>query len=221
MDYLPVFVDVETTGLNPMAQGWWNNDNPAARVTAIAIGVSNIDYPGVRNDEMITSVEVEMDGSEYKLLESAAETMSSIVDDYESRGCTPFLVTFNGRQFDHPYLGARYSRYRLDGDSFIHSLKRLDMMRALGKHFEPVGRYPSEDDCVEVLGLEDRDPYDGSDMPDAWERGDTGTIRHHVVSDVQQMGKIFALTEDMCWKEFYDHYDIEGKFDTTEEVSLK
>jgi uncharacterized protein YprB with RNaseH-like and TPR domain len=160
------------------------------------------------------------DDSEYRLLQVANKRLEEIVGDYHNQGYTPFLVTFNGREFDHPYLGARFARLRLDGSWFNHKLRRLDMMRALGKHLDSVDRYPSEDDCLEAVGIDSEDPHDGSDMPDAFGRNDWNTIEEHAKHDVKEMMLLFYSMPGMCMREFYDHYDIDMDADYTEEVEF-
>lgn len=217
MGYEPIFFDIETTGLNPMAQSWWNGHDLDARVTAIGVGnIENWREANSHKDGEY-NVDVLWDESEYRLLQVAHDRLVELATQIQSLGHEPFLVSFNGRQFDHPYLGARYARLRLDGGLWHHSIKRLDMMRALGKHWDPVDRYPSEDDCLEIAGIESDDAYDGSDMPQAYKDKDWTAIQSHVSHDVEEMLRLFIETEDECLEEFYDHYDIEQDVANVEE----
>lgn len=219
--HVPLFFDIETTGLNPLAQEWYDNVDYGARVTAIGIGRMNDEfYRGGGYQECSNSVTVLHDDSEYRLLKVAHERLKEIHADYQKQGFVPFLVTFNGRKFDHPYLGARYARLRLDGSYFNHMLKRLDMMRAFGKHYDAVSRYPSEDDCLDALGIESVDELDGSDMPDAYGNGEWGKIKSHVQEDVDEMIKLFCAEPEVCMEEFFDHYDINDDADFSEEVEF-
>jgi len=169
--YEPVFFDIETTGLNPMAQHFWSEVKYPAQVTAVGVGAID----NWRDDQGIEEVEydtqVYIDDSEYQLLQQVEEIMEAKLDHIRGKDKVPYLVGFNSRNFDHPYLGARFARLRLDGGAFNHNEKRLDMMRALGKHWDEVDRYPSEDDCLEAMGIESDDPFDGGDMPDAFNEG--------------------------------------------------
>jgi len=218
MKYEPVFFDIETTGLNPMAQGWWDNVEHGAQVTAIGIGWMDDWREGQSIEDVTFNQEVYSDDSEYRLLDNVADTMEARCDYMADDDTEPVLVTFNGRQYDHPYLGARFARLRLDGSVFNHRFKRLDMMRALGVRLEGVGRYPSEDDCLEVLGLGSDDPHDGSDMPGYFGDGDWKKIREHVRHDVLEMMKLFVETKAMCMEEFYNHYDVDKDANFVEEV---
>jgi len=150
------------------------------------------------------------DSSEYRLLDLAQTRLQEWVNEIRSSGDTPFLVGFNSRQFDHPYIGARYSRLRLDGSLFCSELQRLDMMRALGKHWGEVGNYPSEDDCLEAAGIDSDDPFDGSDMPEFFGDGRWDDIATHVREDTREMVKLFTVVKAECMEEYYDHYDIES-----------
>lgn len=218
MNYEPVFFDIETTGLNPMAQEWWDNTELGAQVTAIGIGWIENWREGQSIDDVNFHQEVYSNKSEYRLLETIADKMEARCEYMESSDKEPILVTFNGRQFDHPYLGARFARLRLDGSVFNSRYKRLDMMRALGTRLEGVGRFPSEDDCLEELGLGSDDPHDGSDMPGYFADGDLKSIREHVRHDVLEMLKLFVETKQHCMEEFYNHYDVDKDANFVEEV---
>jgi len=218
MQYEPVFFDIETTGLNPMAQDWWSGTDHAAQVTAVGIGWLGDWREGQSLDDVTINQEVYSDRSEYQLLGKIAGVMEARMDYIEDDDTEPILVTFNGRQYDHPYLGARFARLRLDGSVFNSDYKRLDMMRALGTRMDGVGRYPSEDDCLDELGLGSDDPYDGSDMPEAFAEGDMDAIRTHVRHDVAEMLKLFVETKELCMEEFYQHYGIDKDANFVEEV---
>ena len=218
MNYEPVFFDIETTGLNPMAQDWWNNTDYPAQVTAIGLGWIDDWRDGQDIEDVVLNTEVYSDPDEYRLLDNVADKVEARCEYIADETTEPMLVTFNGRQYDHPYLGARYARLRLDGSVFNHQYKRLDMMRALGNHLEGVGRYPSEDDCLEKLGIGSDDPYDGSDMPDAFGDDDWKMIREHVGHDVTEMLKLFVATKTECMTEFYDHYGVDKDPNFVEEV---
>jgi len=210
MFHAPIFFDIETTGLNPMAQHFWSNTDYAAQVTAVGIGQADEWRAGQSYEDATYDVEVYVNSAEYPLLQQIQSVMEAKVEYIRDGGGVPYLVSFNGRQFDHPYLGARFARLRLDGGVFNHDTQRLDMMRALGKHWDDVGRYPSEDDCLEELGIDSDDPYDGSDMPDAFANDNHEAIITHVREDVKEMMKLFVAKKEECVQEYYDHYNIEA-----------
>lgn len=216
--YEPIFFDIETTGLNPMQQEWWDNASHGARVTAVGIGTVEGWRDSDDPDDCDINVKVLTDESEYRLLKVAHTRLVEIAQGFLSGGDDCFLVGHNSRQFDHPYLGARYARLRLDGSLWNHNLKRLDTMRALGKHWDGLGRYPKEDDVLERLGIESDDPYTGADMPDAYGNKDWDAIKTHVRCDVEEMAKMFVMLSEPCMTEFYDHYDIDKDASFTEEV---
>jgi len=216
--YEPIFFDIETTGLNPMAQEWWDNQTSGARVTAVGLGRVEGWRDSDDPDDCEFTTKVLTDESEYRLLQVAAERLENMSWYYTDRDVEAFLVGHNSRQFDHPYIGARYSRLRLDGSLFTYVLKRLDTMRALGKHWDEVSRYPSEDDVLEILGIESDDPYDGSDMPDAYAERNWDAIKTHVEADVEEMMEMFVRLSEPCMEEFYDHYDVPKDASFTEEV---
>jgi len=220
-NYVPVFFDIETTGFNPLHQKYFGDTDYGARVTAIGIGTMDDAWKnGAEYEDCEPDVDVLWDESEYRLLEVAHDRLQGIVAFYEDEGYDPFLVTFNGRNYDHPYLGARYARLRLDGSWWNHKLKRLDMMRALGKRMTGVSRYPSEDDCLEAVGIESEDEYDGSDMPDFYEDGEWDKIESHCHDDVEEMMMLFCEEPEFCMEEFYEHYNVDADAAFEEEVEF-
>jgi uncharacterized protein YprB with RNaseH-like and TPR domain len=210
-EYDPVFFDIETTGFNPMAQQWHNSYQYDARVTAVGVGTVKGWREAEGHEDCEYDVDVYWDESEYRLLQVLPDRLDNKIAMIRGEGYEPFLVSFNGRQFDHPYLGARFSRLRLDGGAFTHGLKRLDMMRALGKRWGDIGRYPSEDDCLEEMGIASDDPYDGSDMPDMFGNGNWDAISEHARHDIEEMMRLFVETRTECMGEFYDHYDVDSE----------
>lgn len=218
--YYPVFFDIETTGLNPMAQHWWDSVSQAAQVTCVTVGTVNDWQTAGSHEDCHYELETFCTESEYELLSDLRDYMERLEEEIEALGYVPLLVTFNGRNFDHPYLGARYARLRLNGEWFSHKWMRLDMMRALGKSDFIGSRYPSEDDCLEVAGIPTDDEFDGSDMPGFFEDGQLAKIRSHAEADVEEMMRLFVETRNICMAEFFDHYDIERDANYREEVDL-
>lgn len=215
--YEPIFFDIETTGLNPMAQSWWDSHEHDARITAV--GVCRMELGWRKEDDyndVDKDVEIITNSSEYELLQDLSGCINRYINriEKETGGREAFLVGFNSRKYDHPYLGARFARLRLPGPIFNHSRKRLDMMRAIGKSDVIGKRYPGQEDVAEELGVSVPDIYEGSDMPAAFSRGDWDAIRDHVNADVQEMVGIFFETADVCYKEFYSHYSdvIDGDY---------
>jgi len=99
-------------------------------------------------------------------------------------------------------------------------MERLDMMRSFGKHFDAVGRYPSEDNCLHAVGIDSEDKYDGSMMPEFYENDEWDKIRSHCRDDVEEMVKLFCKEPEINMKEFYDHYNIDAEAKFTEEVEF-
>lgn len=214
MDYVPIFWDIETTGLNPMAQDWWDSAD-AAQVTAVGLGViTNWDEAPTRESADI-KVSVIYNEDEYSLLNNLGQRLRGM--EYEKE---PFLVGYNSRQYDHPYAGARFARLRLDGEPFISDWKRLDMMRAAAKDDRIGKRYPKEGEYAAALGVDVPDEYDGSDMPDAFKRGDWDAIKSHVEADVKESVLMFLEAQDLMMDTFYDHYDIQADGAIVEEIDI-
>ena len=205
MTHWPVFWDIETTGLNPMAQEFWSNEM-AAQVTAVGLGTIRNWDEGPNVEQSDFQVECYWDSDEYRLLSNLPDRIEAMAFDGE-----PFLVGYNSRQYDHPYIGARFSRLRLDGTPFTHGWRRLDMMRVAGKDNVIAKRYPKEGEYADALGVEVYDPYDGSDMPEAFANENWNKIQTHVKADVEESMRMFLKRPDMMMNHYYEHYDINAQ----------
>lgn len=210
----PIFFDIETTGLNPMVPHWYKNQLEA-RVTAIAMGRIHGWADASDPDDCDIEVQVWSDSDEYNLLKVVNERFTTAMDNAgHHMDREPFLVGYNSRQYDHPYLGARYARKRLDGELFNHRYKRLDMMREASipqDHALGPKTFPSQDDYAEYLGIPVDDDTDGSDMPQFYEEGKWDKIRYHCEEDVKVMCRIFMERRESMMQTFYDHYDISAE----------
>lgn len=207
MVYQPVIIDIETTGFNPMAQEGFMGEDYDAQV--YAVGLSTI--PNWREvsdlDDLEILTKAVTDNNEYHLLDRLPNRVEVFAEGSYSEDDDFFFVGHNCRQFDFPYLGARFARKRLNGELINSQWKRLDTMRVAGKDDGIDGWYVSEDDYAEYLGIEDDDPYTGADMPDAFRDGQWDKINTHVLSDVEVNAKIFFERRELCMAEFDGHYD--------------
>jgi len=144
MSHEPIFFDIETTGFDPMPQAGWDDSSYDPRVTAIGLATADNWRSAEGPEDVETDTKVLYDSSEYRLLEVAAERLDEIGSEVMADGDAPFLVGYNSRKFDHPYLGARYARLRIDGSRFNRLAQRLDMMRAVKKHPHLVDKLTEE-----------------------------------------------------------------------------
>ncbi len=212
MTYWPIFWDIETTGLNPLARDFWSGQMEA-QVTAVGFGTIRNWDRGPDVDTADLQVEVVYDNSEYRLLNILEDRVKAM--DYEG---TPFLVGYNSRNFDHPYIGARYARLRQDAEPFGSEWKRLDMMRVAGKDDTISKRYPKEGEYADALGVDVPDPYDGSDMPEAFENGNWDAIKTHAEADVKESMLMFLKRKGLMMEQFYNHYDIDAQGPPVKEI---
>lgn len=214
MDYTPIFWDIETTGLNPMAQSWWD-DEQAAQVIAVGLGtIGNMDESPSKEDADVQVTSIVGD-NEYEILQQVTQRVRAM--DYDKE---PFLVGYNSRKFDHVYFPARCGRLRLDPEPFCSEWKRLDMMRAAAKDDRIAKRYPKEGEYADALGVSVPDPFDGSDMPEAFQKENFEAIQTHVEADVRESVLMFLEARDLMMDTFYDHYDIDNDGAFIEEIDL-
>lgn len=214
MTYWPIFWDIETTGLNPLARSFWSNEMKA-QVTAVGLGTIRNWDRGPDRQSADLQIEVIWDSDEYRLLNILSDRVRSL--GFEG---TPFFVGYNSRNFDHPYIGARFSRKRLDGEPFISEWKRLDMMRGAAKDDAIPKRYPKEGEYADALGVDVPDPYDGSDMPEAFQNEDWDAIKTHVEADVKESMLMFLERKGLMMQQFYDHYDIDADGPPVKEIDV-
>lgn len=211
-EYEPIFWDIETTGLNPMAQHWWSGEM-AAQVTAIGLARIKNWRDAEGFEDYGKDIKVLWDGDEYRLLKVFRDRLEEMANEIMTNGREPFIVGWNSRNFDHPYIGARYARKRLSNHLVNNNLKRLDMMRPLGSDEVMDKTHPKQDEYAEALGIEVHDELDGSDMPKAFERDQWDKIDQHVRADVDVMSDIFVERRRACYEELYNHYDdIDGEY---------
>lgn len=214
--YVPVFWDIETTGLNPMAEYWWNG----GRNEVICVCVATVEDWEDEGEEV--NIHSFTGDSEYPLIQEVREGMYTILSDIEGwnwddiyepseEDVDPeaFLVGFNSRSFDHTFWSARCGRLRQSNWPFGHQRKRLDAMRVCrnrcGYEYQD-----SQDDIAEDIGIEMADDtVDGSDVPELYENGQMDLIENHARADVKDLVGIFMEFREEMLAEFYDHYDIE------------
>lgn len=197
--YIPVVWDIETTGLNPLAQSWHNNATYNAQVTAVAWDILDCNW---QHGEIEHDTHTIADTGEYTLLGYVRDELTELEEDLEGE---PFLVGWNTRKFDHPYIGARYARLRQDSYPTGYGWKRLDMMRAVKKQ---TGQYYSEDDYAEEIGIETEPVGEGSEMPRYFKNGNLAAIREHVTADIKMAAELFVKDRETMMSEFYDHYNV-------------
>jgi len=224
----PVFFDIETTGLHPLAQKWWDNTQHGAQVICVGIGVLE-NWRGRRADAE-KRVKVFSNPDEYALLDSIGQDMTEFVEDVIGQPIPrpasdawdevvqPFFVGWNNRSFDHPYMGARFSRLRKNGYPFTRGWKRLDAMNAIQSK---TGRIWSQDDWMEKIGVRHEDDITGADVPDMFEAGHIDKIRTHCYTDIQDLMEIFLEDREAMMGEFYNHYDIPADPNYVEEVDIR
>jgi len=212
MTHWPVFWDIETTGLNPLARDFWSN-GMEAQVTAVGFGTIRNWDQGPDAEQADLQIEAVWDTSEYRLLQSLEDAVKSI--DY---GGEPFFVGYNSRNFDHPYLGTRFARLRQNGEPFNSEWKRLDMMRVAGKDPAISKRYPKEGEYATSLGVDVPDDYTGADMPDAFANEEWDKIVEHVNADVKESMLMFCKRKGLMMDTFFDHYDIDAEGPPVEQV---
>lgn len=206
----PIFYDIETTGLNPMIEPWYNQ--PTSEVTAIAVG----HFPDWQEGGDMIRIDTYLNtgGEEYELIEDVLNWFESRYSFTDER---MFRVGWNIKQFDDPYLCARCGRLNQDPSPLI-KWDRLDMMRPLeipqwwweeNKHDGKNRKYPKQDDYARFLNIEFKEGLDGSQMPEAFKEGEYEKIKDHVVDDMQVMMHIFQKEQDKLLKHFTDHYGMD------------
>lgn len=217
----PVIIDIETTGLNPMAEEWHDNQDYDAQVYSVAFGF----IPNWREARSVDELEIEKrhvkGDDEYGLLGRLSGRINNFVTQYYGGDIKPFWVGHNIRKYDFPYLGARFARKRLDGWPFTHGWKRLDTFKVAMHDDSIPQRFISEDDYAASVGLSNDDPFDGSDMPEAFENRNWQKIATHVMGDVELNSKLFYKKRAECMTHFQRHYDgVNVQTNFTEEVQL-
>lgn len=199
--YVPVFFDIETTGTNPLAEGWHDGVDMEAQVTCVGINWSR-EFPESLDDMKKKTV---WNSNEDLLLENLSRVLDTIGQELWARDSKPFFVSYNGNKFDHPYLAARYAKKEMDAHPFVDGWKRLDIFQAL---IQATGEYWSEDDWAENIGIEVDDEYTGADMPQKFKERNWNAIFEHVKSDIDILAEIFLDHPSMYMDYFYEKYEM-------------
>lgn len=217
----PIFFDMEATGLNPMAQNWWNNTEHGAQVLVFTFGRLhswryNNDY-----DDADPELDSVYDSNEYRLLKVAHSRLEEHVTGIRNEGWEPVIFGFNIRRYDLPYIGARYARKRLDGSLFTHELRRLDTLHDVATHDDDTEWKPKQHKYAEDLGIEIvEDEFDGKDVPRLFSEGRFEDIQSHCEADVETELRMFLKKRNFFVNQFYDHYNIEAVANYKEGVDL-
>lgn len=217
-DLIPVFFDLETTGLNPMQQKWWDNYDQDAQVVCVGVGtLSNWQDDG---KDTVYDVRVFSSNSEYELMEEVRSEMRREIQSLKGEFDNPevMVVGWNSRRFDHPYWGARAARLRQDPYPFGYRFKRLDCMRAMKKSR---GRYMKQDDLAEEIGVKSEDSITGKDVPDLFKQGRMEPIKKHCYTDLEDLIEVFLHFEDTMLGEYRNHYGGDGRYTSVDEIEWK
>lgn len=225
MKYEPVLFDIESTGFNPAVEPWsYHHDRPSC---VISIGFGTLSNWRDSNNDGDIDVEVlSIDNSndramnvEHTLLKEIDRKVKSISSEINNRegDWEMFLVGFNSRGFDHPYLGARYARHRMGSPLINHRAKRLDMSNALKEEF---GKFNSQDDWVDRFGIETNDDTTGAQVPEWFDDNRIDKVEKHNYWDVKEMCEIFLKFKEEMMEHFYRHYDIDSEANFRNEVQL-
>lgn len=217
--YHPVFFDIETTGLNPMAESWMNGVDYDAEVVCVGIGtVTNWRDSLSGSNISITIFDHEQ---EYELIRNFNSNLIDWLDQKTEKEVGPddeyFFVGWNNRSYDHTYYGARAARLRLNGYPVTHGWKRLDCQRVIKKM---TGRYWAQDDWMDEIGVAHEDDITGADVPDLYSQNRVGKIRKHCRADVHDLIEIFLNNREKMMNELYSHYDDIRRLDYKEPIDL-
>lgn len=217
--YEPVFYDIETTGVNPLAEDWHDGEKRDARVTCVGVGWFDEWRDASEWDEVEFETKMITKDSEYKLLEACRQEVDVLIGEFDD-DVEPVRVGWNIKKFDDPYIGARYARFRQNPGFFGHDFLRFDMMKAAADEQFGWNRGYAENDYAEVVGVENEDETTGADMPELYDEGKYDEIAQHCRYDVEVMMEIFWEKREMMMNWFYDYRGIEMTATFTDSVEL-
>lgn len=210
----PVFIDIETTGLNPCQQAYYNKHNLDAQVLCVGIGVFK-DW--TVSSYKKTNVEVFSDEDEYGLLDSLRENVKKHIvhnsvyvgSHNELREDKIVFVGWNNRKFDHAYLASRFARHRIDPGIFGYRSRRIDMGKMA---YKMSGEYWKQDDWLsqKCSASLNEDSVDGGDIPVLYKNGKIGKIEHHCHTDIKDLMNIFHEYRHEALGLYMDHYGLDG-----------
>lgn len=123
--------------------------------------------------------------------------------DTLTQGKPTHVITFNGNEFDMPYLLMATKAYRIPMHKAIP--------RITGKYptgyvdiYEQLGKWKIKAKLQEFaykLGIHDTLYGSGSQVQGWFDRGEWGEIEKHNIGDIRTTGRLFnVLREDLSWK---------------------
>ena len=180
--FKPYFLDLETTGLNPL-----ENRIVAIGLTAFEKDV-NVLLCRDENEEL----------SNLHLLNEKFQNVSAQIPR-----TMPLLVGYN-IGFDLGFIASRLavlvkkfdeSRSLLRFAGLLRELPRVDLMHIISRYWLNNSRFVKMKQVCQALGI-DYDDCDGSDIPELVTGGNWDAIINHLVADLERTKELYAILRD-------------------------
>jgi hypothetical protein len=199
MKYLrltPVFLDIETTGLNPLEH------------EIVAIGIKAIDlrqetfnpwkYQKVWVNTVFTRETADEDG----LIRSALHFLT------RESVC---IIGYNIVGFDIPFLTARalfngFKEYQVIA---LRQQYRIDLMHVVTRYLLTNNRHIKLADIAAFLGIDVDDEITGKDIPELYEQGEFEKIASHCRCDLETISALFVKLMDLCIHNLQRRYNLD------------
>ena len=175
----PVFLDIETTGLDPIPT------EKKVECEIIAIGVATL------RDGLKISVFSQDEFDESEVIFRALHKILS--DDSHC------IVAYN-IGFDFPFLTARALKHNF-GSSIVTELRqlyRVDLMNIVTRYLLPNSRHIKLKDIASFLDIPHDAEISGADVPKLFEKGKFEAIKQHCQRDIETIYNLFFKLKDLC-----------------------
>ena len=192
----PVFLDIETTGLNPLQD------------EIVAVGVKAIDLrqetfnPWKYQKVWVNAILTRETADEDELIRFALHFLT------REDAC---IVGYNIAGFDIPFLTARalFNGFKDYQVTALRQRYRIDLMHVVTRYLLTNNRHVKLADIAAFLGISVDDEITGKDIPELYERGEFEKIANHCRSDLEVITALFVKLKDLCIHNLQRRYNLD------------
>lgn len=203
----PVFLDIETTGLNPLQD------------EIVAVGIKAIDLhqdeydPWKYLNAWITYVLTREAEDESGLIRFALHFLT------REGAC---IIGYNIAGFDIPFITARalFHGFKDREVALLRQQYRIDLMHVVTRYLLTNNRHVKLADIAAFLGVSIDDKITGKDIPELYEQREFEKIENHCHKDLEAISALFKRLKNLCVHNLQRRYNLDCEILLEEVESL-